>query len=546
MGNAGKALLAAAAFGAALWIGWEFVRPPPSFEPGPGSDKTTPQRADAPHAALRRRLAGAGDTTAPDLLREALATVTTASEKQALGVLIRERGDQALRALRSRVDDACSSFRYETARREVARYARAWRELAPAAAMQAVGKEIAVEAQTQIDQRIDEAELLLRGDRLDAAREALDVELELGEALTLRWIEARAATERRIRVRRWELSKGDRPRPPPTGAGAATTTASGLAPPPALPGYPHTDVKRMGEAKVVLNKARGAFQSGRYREAAKSLEELQGFFGDLEFVSRRREGIAAVAALARYRASGVRGLFNATKVERKGARVTLHYDFASPSELADWESLKLLAHKDDGEFRALKNGVQGSGVAWLIHRAFFTGPVSIRCKVAANVPKTHGLVLCQEGLETRHFMWVVSNQWLVEGENYVKARPGHSLLMFGKGVNRDVPVESPEVGFIFRGASIDEPQPRQGETYSISFSWGKDRMRGTIKTRYGKGEREDIATGDDGRGISRLRPGLAVVQTAVTFKEIVIQGRLHPEFERKRVDDLLQLASLLD
>ena len=101
----------------------------------------------------------------------------------------------------------------------------------------------------------------------------------------------------------------------------------------------------------------------------------------------------------------------------------------------------------------------------------------------------------------------------------MKERPGHSILMFGKGVNNDVPVDSPEIGFIFRGATLTSPNPTSGEAFRISFSLRKDTMKGTIKCRDGEGSRSGSALGDDGRGIARVRPGLIVIQNTVVFRD---------------------------
>jgi hypothetical protein len=181
-----------------------------------------------------------------------------------------------------------------------------------------------------------------------------------------------------------------------------------------------------------------------------------------------------------------------------------------------------------------------------LHRGVFENDVEIRCEVAPNKAQTHGLMFAQSELETRQLMWVVTNHWLVEGENYVLERPGHSILMFGKGVNNDVPVDSPEIGFIFRGATLTSPNPVTGEAFRISFSLRGDTMKGTIECRDGKGSRAGSALGDDGRGIERVRPGLIVIQNTVVFRDIVIQGRLHPSFEKRRIAQLLDLAAGLD
>jgi hypothetical protein len=143
-------------------------------------------------------------------------------------------------------------------------------------------------------------------------------------------------------------------------------------------------------------------------------------------------------------------------------------------------------------------------------------------------------------------MWIVTNHWFVEGENYKKARPGHSILMFGKGVNADVPVDSPDIGFIFRGASIMKPWPTEGSEIGLSFEFKGNQMAGEVTCKRDTGGRRGSTVGDDGRSIERTRPGLIVIENSVTFREIVIEGRLHPSFENKRVSELLEIASGLD
>ena len=71
-------------------------------------------------------------------------------------------------------------------------------------------------------------------------------------------------------------------------------------------------------------------------------------------------------------------------------------------------------------------------------------------------------------------------------------------------------------------------------------------MAGEIKCRAGKGGRSGAATGDDGRGMETLRPGLIVIQNTVVFRDVTIQGKIHPEFERARINELLDLVSTLE
>ncbi len=548
MRNVVKPALAVVLFGTALAIGWQFLPHQEARKVPAGAQPELTEAARRELAPWRKRVARADAVAAADVLREARRDVLGQEAQAALVAWSVELGQHALKQAQREIDDACTRYQYVTARRAAERYRRAWATFPVHAEMAKLPAAVVAEADATIGRRIREADDLLRRGRPDAAREALAVQLELDEAHQQRWNDAIAALDRRIRVHDWKQARGTKA--PGVNPGARPPAPSGITVelhlPPALPGYPPADVKRLAEAETMLQEARAAFAKGRFQPAAETLTKLQSFYGDLRFVKGRAEGISAVHALARYRTLGLSGLFHATKVTRRGKRHVLRYDFKTDAEMLDWEPMQLLAHQDDGKFERSPTGVQGSGVAWLIHRGFFDGPTTIRCKARANQQKAHGLVLCQEGNETRHLLWLISNHWLVEGENYVKARPGHSVLMFGKGVNRDVPVESPEVGFIFRGASLSKPQPNQSEVVTLSFGWAKNRMKGVIRTRYGEGEREDVATGDDGRGMSRLRPGLMVVQNAVTFREVEIEGRLHKEYEKKRVNELLELAALLD
>jgi len=278
-----------------------------------------------------------------------------------------------------------------------------------------------------------------------------------------------------------------------------------------------------------------------------ALDKLIGYFGDLAYVERRRDAVDAMTALAGHKARGVAGLFHATKATRRGRKVKLIYRFEGVDEYGDWEALQTIPHKQSGAFAAVRNGVRGTGgSACYVHYGVFENDVTIRCVAKPQRLQTFGLVICQDGLETRQLMWIVTNHWFVEGENYKKARPGHSILMFGKGVNADVPVDSPDIGFIFRGGSIMKPWPREGAEIELSFALKSDQMAGEITYKGDSGGRRGSAVGDDGRGMERTRPGLIVIENSVTFREIVIEGRLHPSFESKRVGELLEIAAGLD
>ena len=154
-------------------------------------------------------------------------------------------------------------------------------------------------------------------------------------------------------------------------------------------------------------------------------------------------------------------------------------------------------------------------------------------------PKTHGLAFCQQSLETRQIMLLATNHWFVEGENYVKERPGHSLVMIGKGTNADVPVDSPEIGFIFR-VTRDQPGVKSGDSLDLTFEIRKDTMKAEVEANGRRSTLRGRAVGDDGRGISRVRPALFVVQASVRFERVVIDGVLWPAFEKFHLRDLME------
>jgi hypothetical protein len=118
--------------------------------------------------------------------------------------------------------------------------------------------------------------------------------------------------------------------------------------------------------------------------------------------------------------------------------------------------------------------------------------------------------------------------------------------MFGKGVNNDVPVDSPETGFIFRGDSTTSPQLAAGEEAILGFAARENQMSGEVLFKGDRGGRSGSTLGDDGKGIGRLRPGLVVLDNTVVFRDVLIEGRLHPEFERTRVNALLDAVAALD
>ncbi|MFI5403516.1 MAG: hypothetical protein ACHQ1G_11310, partial [Planctomycetota bacterium] len=296
----------------------------------------------------------------------------------------------------------------------------------------------------------------------------------------------------------------------------------------------------------LLAAARLAFDQRRYPPAAKSLADLMGFYGDLRFVIRRKEAIAALGMLARHGPSGVSGLFHAAETKRTGARLKLRYTFEKEEELLDWEEVQPVPHRTGGSFARVADGVRGEGVMSFLLRAFFENDVTVRCIARSRAPRSHGLVFCQDELESRFLLWMVANTFFVEGENYVKERPGHSILMFGKGVNNDVPVDSPELGFIFRGPSITVPEVVAGEEAILGFAAQGDQMSGEILFKGDRGARSGSTLGDDGKGILRLRPGLVVFDSVVVFRDVLVEGKLHPDFERARTSALLDAVASLD
>ena len=140
---------------------------------------------------------------------------------------------------------------------------------------------------------------------------------------------------------------------------------------------------------------------------------------------------------------------------------------------------------------------------------------------------------------------LATNHWFVEGENYVKKRPGHSMLLIGKGVNNDVSVDSPEIGFVFKGPSITKPAPRAGTEIGLKLVVEPGRARGEVSWKGKTGTMNVEAKGDDGRGFQRHRPTLYVIEAGVVFREVEIRGNLHPSFVGERERELLDLAGSL-
>jgi hypothetical protein len=538
MSRVAKPLACLAVLLAAGYFAWAFVegrrrRPPPPALPA------APGLAEAERGALAR----ASDLEAPVLFRQAIGHAATPAVRAELEDLYARRARDAARALEIDVEELRTSHRYEEAVRAAARYASAWTGTEVVARADALVGELRAEEEAQVARRTDEALALLDEGRFDGAREALrtswQLEAPYAEALAAKGEEL----ERQIRLREHEASRTP---PPVVVAGKPPAASAGTPPaPPPLPGAPHADVKRLAEARALLAQARRAFDERRHQPAAKALGDLVGYYGDLRYVSRRRDAIAALGALARHGSSGVSGLFRAAEVKRDGPRIRLRYKFETEEELLDWEELQPVPHPGGGSYRRIADGVRGEGVMAFLLRAFFENDVSVRCVARPRALRSHGLVFAQDGLETRFLLWMVANTFFVEGENYVKERPGHAILMFGKGVNNDVPVDSPEMGFIFRGDSITKPELALGEEAILGFAARENQMSGEILFRGDRGGRSGSTLGDDGKGIERLRPGLVVLDSTVVFRDVLVEGKLHPDFERSRVAALLDAVTKL-
>jgi len=515
---------------------------------GSGRAGPAPPAAEAPGLApeVVKRLEAASDVAAPDLFREVARDQTSAQARKEVAGLFRKRAERAFAGLRQEIEDELASFRYAPAIRLAERFRRAWAGTEAARQAAALLLELRGEQADQVTARKEEALALLEESRYEAARESLRTEWELEEAYKRELLAFAETLERRIRVHQHEATR----KPVTveiTPTGRPATVKSAPSSPPALPGYPHADVKRLADAKTLLRTARKLFQASRYQPAVETLDSLVGYYGDLAYVDRRRDAVGAMTALAGHKAKGVAGLFHATEASRRGRKVRLVYRFEGVDEYGDWEALQTIPHKRAGEFATVRNGVRGTGgSASYLHYGVFENDVSIKCIAKPQRLQTFGLILCEDGRETRQLMWILTNHWFVEGENYKKVRPGHSILMFGKGVNADVPVDSPDIGFIFRGASIMKPWPAEGAEIEISFELRANQMAGEIGYKRDRGGRRGSTLGDDGRGMERTRPGLIVIENSVTFREIVIEGRLHPSFESKRVNELLEIAAGLD
>ena len=475
----------------------------------------------------------ADDIEAAELLRTGRGRYTLRSQQVELAQLRERRGTAARVRARERIEDRIGETRYIDARTDLARFQRAWRKYADG-----LDKLIDEAQRTDIDRRISDADALVEEGRYDAARESLDIPSGRFEPEAHERLKQHAEKiERRIRVRQYEstnhtpVMEGGKPPEAKQGRPSA---------PPPLPGHPHPDVKRLAEATVLLDKARTLFRGGKYGPLVKATEQLVGFFGDLKMVERRIDGLRAVRAYARYKTIGFKGLFHATKVSVKGRTVSLTYTFANEDEYFDWEVMKLFPHADSGQFETARMGVRGTGVDGYVNRAFFDAEnVEMSCEAHIQKPRSHGIGFVEAGNENRMVLLLATNHWFTEGENYVKKRPGHSILLIGKGVNNDVPVDSPEIGFVFKGPSYEKPAPGPGARIEESIAMLGANAMAEVKSGGEKSTLRVSARGDDGRGFKRHRPALYVVQAGVIFRNIRIRGRIDPDFEKERERELL-------
>jgi len=532
MRNVGTLLVGLLLLGGAAAIGWRVVlpalrAPKSSAAPtGEAADQTLPPDFVA-------RFDAADDIEASELLFVGRERYTSAGQRAELTSLRVRRGSQARSRFVERLHAWIGQAQYVEARRELARFAGHWR-----AAAKDLDAMLDAAQELDVQRRLADADQLVEDRRYDAARESLDIPAGCFEpAANARIQQHRAKIDRRIRVRQHEsanniivIDGGPVPEP----------KAGHPSAPPPLPGHPHADVKRLAEARALIAKAGALFRAGKHAQLAKAVEDLVGYFGDLKMVKRRIDGLRSVRAYARYKTIGFRGLFHATKVVVKGKRVSLTYTFASDDEYFDWEAMKLFPHADSGQFETARLGVRGTGVDGYVNRAFFSAEdVELSCEAHIQSPRSHGIGFVEAGNENRQVLLLATNHWFTEGENYVKQRPGHSILLIGKGVNNDVPVDSPETGFVFKGPSYTKPDPTPGARIKESIAMLGANVRATVEWRGRDSTLQVSARGDDGRGFKRHRPALYVVQAGVIFRNIRIRGRIDPAFEKERESELL-------
>ena len=539
MSSAIKWIIVLALFGGAGLLGHELF--------GPGARRGAPRVPGAgPEMGLTpgfvRQVERAGPVEAARLLRGAEAASSRA--RRELAALTRRRSSLALRQAEAELEELLSRYRYRRAMARLEAIRRAWTSTPAAEALAKRIEALRAEQEEIVAGRRAESEQLFLAGRYEGALETLKTGWELEPSYRKRLAALRREMRARVRAR---SATGVVAPPAPDGGGRPVpVVAAALADPPALPGYPHPDIKRLAEARAGVALAKRLFAAQRYRPAIEALDKVVGYFGDLLYVKRNREAVGAMRLLAHHGTVGLQGLFHAGSVTTgKGRRVTLRYTFAKAAEFLDWEQTRTIPHQQGGAFAPAKEAVRGTGSTSYLLRAFFENAVTMSVEARIAEPKAFGLLYCQNDRETRQLMWLACNHKIIEGENYVKPRPGHSVLMWGKGTNDDVPIDAPDVGFVFKGRSITSPAPPAGARLTLGFSVRADKMVGTIRYRDDSGSLGYHTKGDDGRSIQKLRPGLFVLENSVTFTDIVIKGTLHKDFERTRIDELLDLASTL-
>ncbi|MHC4937876.1 MAG: hypothetical protein ACYTHK_02770 [Planctomycetota bacterium] len=533
MRNVATPLLGVLLLAAAGWVGWKIVLPRLS-KPVPGTRAPVPgiEPAGLP-AEFVSRIETTGDLEAADLLRTAKSRFTLPKQRAEFARLRESRREKALSNLEREIAALLEESRCRDAVRRIGEYERGWGETGLLTRVRSEQKRL-------ITERLAEVDALVEDGRYVAAREACKPPAGLfEEEAEQAFADHAKQIEKRIRKRSYRptehtpvIESGPVPQP---------TQARPPAPPP-LPGPPHPDVKRMGEARKLLMRMAKLFRAGQHGPLVKAADDLIGYFGDLQYVQRRHESLQAIRSFARYKSGGVKGLFHAAEVAMLGSALQLTYRFASSDELLDWEEMKPIPHAQGGRFEQARNGVRGTGVAALVMRAFFESNVKMSCVSKPQKPQSHGIAFFEAGNETRQVMLLATNHWFTEGENYVKKRPGHSVLLIGKGVNNDVPVDSPEIGFVFKGPSRARPSPPGGAEIDLSISLNGDQLKAQVGYKGDSAKLGVQARGDDGRGFQRHRPALYVIEAGVIFREVKVRGKLHPDFVREREGELLDLA----
>jgi hypothetical protein len=550
MGHVVKISLALAALGVAAYVYTILLKPREARSPAPALDRSAAELPKLP-ADLRARLAQADDLEAGRILRDAWPRYGSGEHAPVLRRFRRLRGDEAMARLRAGAEKLQAAARFKGAAELAQQYLEAWRNSPTEKEIAGLLDEVREEESALVTRMERESRSLFQDGKHDAARLALRTQQELEARYAQRLQELSQSLERRIRIatlphRPGRITTARVERPKPKSEPVPVTKKPPAKKEPAPPETPQPDPERVRReaARDAVLKARDLFTSRRHEPALEGIEEALTGYGDVEFVRNRREGLEAMRTLLHHQRRGVGALFSATKVTKKGRRLRLRYTFKQ-GEIADWEVLWTIAHQSRGDFEHGLNGIRGYGVTHLVHRAFFENDVSIRCTTEPVKLRTHGLAFCQHENETRQVMLLATNHWFYEGENYVKERPGHSLIFIGKGTNADVPVDSPDTGFIFL-VTRPGPEARPNGTLDLSLGMKKLRIEAEVKTGGKDGQLRDDARGDDGRGIEKLRPALFVVENSVTFRDVVIEGLLHREFEKQRVQELWDLVSTLD